>query len=138
MKKLYLFTLLFVITLAGCTEAKVEDTDSKPIETKSVVSGETAEPKATVAPTAKPEPKNKETITKAEFELLKTGMTYDEVSKIIGGPGELLSESGTKGGTDLDIHITMYMYTGEGSLGANANAMFQDEKLINKAQMGLK
>lgn len=77
-------------------------------------------------------------MTKAEFDQLKTGMTYDEATKIIGGPGEVISESGTKGGDGLNIHTVMYQYKGEGSLGANANMMFQDEKLITKAQMGLK
>jgi hypothetical protein len=92
----------------------------------------------TPVPTPTPTPKNKETISKEEFDAIKTGMTYDEVTKIIGGPGEVLSESGTKGGTGLDIHTVMYMYKGEGSLGANSNMMFQNEKLINKAQIGLK
>jgi hypothetical protein len=32
----------------------------------------------------------------------------------------------------------MYKYKGEGELGANANLMFQGDKLANKAQMGLK
>lgn len=78
------------------------------------------------------------TMTKAEFDQLKTGMTYDEVTKIIGGEGEVISESGKKGGTLADIHTVEYQYKGSGSLGANANLMFQDEKLINKAQFGLK
>jgi hypothetical protein len=76
-------------------------------------------------------------VSKAEFDQLKTGMTYAEASKIIGGPGEVMSESGTEGGDGLNIHTVMYMYDGEGSFGANANLMFQKEKLINKAQLGL-
>ncbi|MNC31207.1 hypothetical protein D3C75_795210 [compost metagenome] len=82
--------------------------------------------------------KNKPSMSKAEFDKLESGMTYDEATVIIGGPGTVLSESGKKGGTGLEIHTVMYQYEGEGSLGANANLMFQDEKLINKAQFGLK
>ncbi|CAH1230598.1 hypothetical protein PAECIP111891_06693 [Paenibacillus allorhizoplanae] len=111
------------------------------IEAKKEEASPTPTPKPatpTPVPTPKPTPKNKESISKEEFDAIKTGMTYDEVSKIIGGPGEVLSESGTKGGTGLDIHTVMYMYKGEGSLGANSNMMFQNEKLINKAQIGLK
>lgn len=78
---------------------------------------------------------NNPTITKAEFDQIKSGMTYEQVSKIIGGPGELLSESGSKGN---QFYTVMYMYDGEGELGANANFMFQADKLQNKAQMGLK
>jgi hypothetical protein len=78
---------------------------------------------------------NKPTITKAEFEQLKSGMTYEEATAIIGGPGEVISESGNKGEA---LYTVMYQYKGEGDLGANANMMFQGNKLQNKAQMGLK
>lgn len=78
---------------------------------------------------------NKPTINMAEFEQIKSGMTYEEVTVIIGGPGEVLSEGGTKGDAAYTI---MYQYKGEGDLGANANMMFQGNKLTNKAQMGLK
>lgn len=77
-------------------------------------------------------------ITKEAFEKLKSGMSYAEATEIIGFEGEVMSESGTPGGKGLDIHTVMYQYTGKGSLGANANLMFQDDKLINKAQVGLK
>lgn len=75
------------------------------------------------------------TVTKAQFESIKNGMTYKEVVKIIGGEGELISESGASGD---ELHTVMYMYNGKGSTGANANFMFQDDKLVNKAQVGLK
>lgn len=88
------------------------------------------------APTSKPteQPKNKPTITKEEFEQVQNGMTYDEVTKIIGGPGEIMSEVGTKGD---QFYTVIYMYKGE-SLGANANLTFQGGKLNAKAQFGLK
>jgi hypothetical protein len=65
-------------------------------------------------------------------------MSYEEVVEIIGGQGEVLSESGTPGGTGMDIHTVMYTWEGESGFGANANAMFQGNKLMNKAQFGLK
>ncbi|NTV91008.1 MAG: DUF3862 domain-containing protein [Clostridiales bacterium] len=80
-------------------------------------------------------PANKPTMTKAEFDQLKSGMTYEEATAIIGGPGEVLSESGNAGD---EYHTVMYQYKGEGGFGANANLMFQGNKLMNKAQMGLK
>ena len=82
-----------------------------------------------------PAPTNKPTMTMAEFTQLKTGMTYEEATKIIGGPGEVMSESGSIGDP---AHTVMYTYKGEGDLGANANLMFQGDKLMNKAQFGLK
>jgi hypothetical protein len=78
--------------------------------------------------------KNSPKISKAEFNQLKNGMTYDEVVKIIGSKGELLSSSGQKG---TDTYTTIYSWDGEGSLGANANVTFQGGKLISKAQFGV-
>jgi hypothetical protein len=67
-------------------------------------------------------------ISLAEFNKIKMGISYSQLKKITGGPGTVLSESDG---------VIMYSYVGEGSLGANANFMFQDGKLINKAQLGL-
>lgn len=79
---------------------------------------------------------NEEGITLEEFNALKDGMSYEEVVKIVGGPGELQAESGTPGD---ELHTVSYMYEGEGgTLGANANLMFQGDKLNMKAQAGLK
>ena len=68
-----------------------------------------------------------------EFEAIQTGMTYEEVVAIIGGEGELSSQ------VDLAGYDTkMYMWDGEGSIGANANFTFQNNSLTSKAQFGLK
>lgn len=75
------------------------------------------------------------TITLDEFNKINNGMTYEEVVKIIGGDGNLLSESGEKG---TEYYTVMYEYSGEGDLGANANFTFQNDKLQNKSQFGLK
>lgn len=75
------------------------------------------------------------TVTKAEFDKVSNGMTYEEVTAIIDGEGNMLSETGEKG---TQYYTVMYDYKGEGDLGANANFMFQDGKLQNKSQFGLK
>lgn len=78
---------------------------------------------------------NPSTITLEEFNAIQTGMSYDEVFEIIGGRGEVLSE------TDLglgDEYISiMFTWEGEGSIGANANVLFQGGKVSSKAQFGL-
>lgn len=71
-------------------------------------------------------------ISKDEFSRIRNGMSYKEVTSIIGGEGELLSESG-----EGQYHTVMYQYWGENGGGANANIMFQGGKLISKAQFGL-
>ena len=85
------------------------------------------------APVAEDE--NPPTITLAEYNQIETGMTYFQVCDIIGGYGELLSE--TDLGLGSEYATEMYMWEGEGSLGANANIMFQGGKVTSKAQFGL-
>ncbi|WP_257149907.1 hypothetical protein [Bacillus cereus] len=65
----------------------------------------------------------------------KNGMSYDEVKAIIGSDGEVLSETGQAGD---QFHTIMYKWDGEKGFGANANFMFQESKLQNKSQFGLK
>ncbi|AZU98978.1 hypothetical protein pW2_152 [Bacillus phage pW2] len=80
-------------------------------------------------------PKNDSKITKAEFDAIQSGMTYEEVVAIIGSEGELLSEVGSKG---EQFHSVMYEWEGKGDFGANANFTFQEGKMEMKAQFGLK
>lgn len=94
----------------------------------------TSQPQSTQEQQPEP-PKNKPSMSKSEFDQLKGGMTYEEATAIIGGPGEVISESGNPG---EQLHTVMYQYEGEGDIGANANLMFQGNKLNNKAQFGLK
>lgn len=79
--------------------------------------------------------KNSPKVSKAEFDQIESGMTYEQVKEIIGGEGEVISESGKPGD---QFHTVIYHYEGEGELGANASFTFQGGKLVNKAQFGLK
>ncbi len=72
-------------------------------------------------------------VTKAEYSRVKMGMSYQQVVTILGPPDEALSETEMAG-----FHTVMYMWEGRGGFGANMNAMFQNGKLINKAQFGLR
>lgn len=78
---------------------------------------------------------NPPTISLDEFNAIKTGMTYQEVFDIVGARGTLLSESDI--GLGDEYYTAMFSWDGEGSLGANANVMFQGGKVISKAQYGL-
>jgi len=79
-------------------------------------------------------PANKPGISKAEYDQIKNGMSYNEVKAIIGSDGESMSEVGEKG---TDYYTVVYMWKGEGMIGANANFTFQNDKLQMKAQVGL-
>ena len=77
---------------------------------------------------------NPPTITLAEFNAIQEGMTYQEVTDIVGSSGELISE------TDIGIpeyYTQMRSWEGEGLLGANANVIFQGGVVTSKAQFGL-
>ena len=71
-------------------------------------------------------------VSLAEFNKVNTGMTYAQVSQLLGSGGTENSRTDI-GGT------TTVMYTWQGSgFASNMNAMFQDDKLVSKAQFGLK
>ncbi|MCA1058129.1 DUF3862 domain-containing protein [Rossellomorea aquimaris] len=73
-------------------------------------------------------------VTLEQFNKIENGMTLEEVIDIVGGEGEIISETGEEG---TDLHTVMYSYQGKGSLGANVSLMFQGNKLQNKSQAGL-
>ncbi|MEK3800392.1 DUF3862 domain-containing protein [Peribacillus sp. FSL H8-0477] len=72
-------------------------------------------------------------ITLDQFNEIKNGMTLEEVVSIVGGEGEIISESGEKGSS---AHTVMYSYTGD-KLASSVSLMFQGNKLQNKSQFGL-
>lgn len=82
-----------------------------------------------------------EYITLDEYNSIKTDMTYDEVTKIVGSNGTESSAVSMNG-------ITMSIYTwygngtagsnGNGTAGSNANVTFTNGKVTGKAQVGLK
>lgn len=78
---------------------------------------------------------NEPTISLAEFDQIKTGMSYDEVVKIVGGLGQILSQADL--GLGSEYASVMYMWEGEGMVGANANVMFQGGEVVSKSQFGL-
>jgi Domain of Unknown Function with PDB structure (DUF3862) len=72
------------------------------------------------------------TVTFDEYNSLQNGMNYEQASRIIGDPGQEMSRS-EMSGTPLTI-----MYSWQNSDGSNMNAIFQNDELITKAQIGLK
>lgn len=70
-------------------------------------------------------------LTMDGYNRVKTGMTFDQVTEIIGKPSQEMSRNELAGTETV-------MYSWEGNLGANMNAMFQNNKLVQKAQFGLR
>ncbi len=70
-------------------------------------------------------------ITLAKYESLSTGMSYDRVASALGSPGVEQSRSQVAGTTTV-------MYTWSNGDGSNMNAMFQNDRMVSKAQFGLR
>ncbi|MBA3314604.1 MAG: DUF3862 domain-containing protein [Planctomycetota bacterium] len=69
-------------------------------------------------------------ITTAEYNQLNDGMTYDEVYEVIGYHGKEMSRNKIAG------HETV-MFAWQNRNGTNANVMFQNDRLVSRAQFGL-
>lgn len=124
------FWILAVIIVAAISSTRNGKADVPETSTDNTI--ESVSPDTTEV---QEEPANDPRISKAEFDKIENGMTYEEVVKIIGGEGEVMSEVGEKG---TEYYTVMYTYDGESGLGSNANFMFQNGKLTSKAQFGLK
>ncbi|MFJ6414366.1 hypothetical protein ACIQLG_16410 [Terribacillus saccharophilus] len=107
------------------TEATAASAETTKEETKEDSEAETEE-----------EAENTPKMTKDEFSQIKNGMTIEEVTNIVGGEGDLMSETGAEGD---QFYTALYTWEGEGGFGANANITFQGNPAVvqSKAQLGL-
>lgn len=74
--------------------------------------------------------------TKAGYDRLTSGMSYRQAVSALGCEGEEMSSTEMAG-----FKTIMYMWVGSGvsgMMGGNMNAMFQNDRMMSKAQMGLK
>lgn len=124
MKKIaYLLSIGLLFTVLGCGSA-IKQTPAPVTESSALL------------PALPLSSKNQPEVSMDEFNLIKNGMTYEQVTSIIGSPGEMINETGTPGS---QFHTTKYHFKGNGGLwGANAELMFQDGTLNSKTQKGLK
>ena len=72
------------------------------------------------------------TVSLSQFNSIQTNMTYKQVVDIVGGPGELISETGLAW---VKTHI---LFWNGDELGANMQVTFANGKVHMKAQYGLK
>jgi len=76
--------------------------------------------------------KDSEKMTLDEYNRIKSGMGYDEVTEIVGSYGTEMARSEIAGYQSFVV-----TWDGVGSLGANASLTFSNGKLYAKAQLGL-
>lgn len=76
--------------------------------------------------------KDSDKMTLDEYNRIKSGMGYDEVTEIVGSYGTEMARSEIAGYQSFIVS-----WDGVGSLGANANVTFSSGKVYAKAQLGL-
>ena len=76
-------------------------------------------------------------VNKAHYDRIREGMSYLEVIRIIGAEGVELSSNKIDGVPGVMPSISTKMYMWQNSNGSNMNAMFQNDRLVQKAQFGL-
>jgi hypothetical protein len=70
-------------------------------------------------------------VSLAAYMQIENGMSYGQVQEIIGTAGEEISSSNIAG-------YSTVMYSWKNWNGSNMNAMFQNDRLVTKAQFGLR
>ncbi|MFC1600782.1 hypothetical protein ACFL34_00340, partial [Candidatus Sumerlaeota bacterium] len=77
-------------------------------------------------------------VTFDEYKSIQNGMSYRAVVAIVGAEGEEMVRNKIDGVPGVMESIETVMYQWVNSNGSNMNAMFQNDKLMQKAQFGLK
>ena len=125
MKKIaYLLSIGLTFALLGCGSA--------------VATKEIPDPTSSMNVTAQAPilSKNLPNISWDEFEEIENGMTYEQVTAIVGSPGEIIAETNNPSN---QFYTVTYQFKGVRSWGnANAQLTFQAGKLTTKAQLGIK
>ena len=80
----------------------------------------------------------KPVVTMAEYRQIRNGMSYQQVVQVIGQTGEEVSRNHMDGVPGLmnSIETVMYQWVNPG--GSNMNALFQNNKLVQKTQFDLR
>ena len=80
----------------------------------------------------------KRVVTKAHYDQLQNGMSYRDAVTIIGTEGDEMSRNRIEGVPGVMSSVETVMYMWQNGDGTNMNAMFQNDKLMQKSQFGLK
>lgn len=79
----------------------------------------------------------KQIITFDKYQKIQNGMSYKQVVEIIGAEGEEISRNKIDGVSGVMGAVETVMYQWVNGNGSNMNAIFQNDKLNQKAQFGL-
>ncbi len=76
-------------------------------------------------------------ITMEKFNKIQDGMSYQQVSEIVGDPGKLGASTTMPAVPGVMGAIESKIYMWQNPDGSNMNVQFQNNKVIGKAQAGL-
>ncbi|MDR3600029.1 MAG: hypothetical protein P4L49_06020 [Desulfosporosinus sp.] len=105
------------------------DTNSEPSTTSQTASQVTKTPPATAN-----EKKNSIAISKAKYNQLKYGDTYEKIKGLLGSTGEITTENGIKGSKSYTVTYLIHV---KSPSGAEVFLAFKDDKLVNKMEVNL-
>lgn len=77
-------------------------------------------------------------LTIEKYNRIQHGMSYDQISRLLEQPGQEQSSSHIPGITGVTGSITTKIYGWQNKDGSNIIVMFQNDRVINKAQFGLR
>ena len=77
-------------------------------------------------------------VTKAQYDRIEDGMSYTQVARIIGSYGEEMARNRLEGIPGVMPSVSTVSYSWQNVYGSNMNAMFQNDRLVMKAQFGLR
>jgi len=77
-------------------------------------------------------------VTLPEYQKVANGMSYSQVAQIIGEPGEAIGSSHIEGVPGVKASVETVSYQWINPDGSTMNAIFLNDKLISKAQYGLR
>lgn len=77
-------------------------------------------------------------VTMPEYQQVANGMSYSQVAQIIGDPGEVISSSHIEGVPGVKASVDTVSYQWVNPDGSHMNAIFLNDRLISKVQVGLR
>ena len=81
---------------------------------------------------------NTDFVTLSDYVQIDNGMSYSQVVAIIGDPGVEMARNRMEGVPGVMPGLDTVMYLWQNPDGSNMNAMFQNDRLVQKAQFGLR
>lgn len=133
---LIIITVVALTIISGCNKS---DNNNKTVNRSNVATVTNSDNGVNAATVATPDNrKNAPAVSKGNskinvtnFDQIRNGMKYQDVVNILGSEGEIIGDSDMSG-----IKTVMYKWNGEVS-GSFIKVIFQNDKLIDKAQTGL-